>query len=497
MQKSVGLILFIAFSLNISAQSRQNRSLIFFFDGLRPDYITAELMPNLYAFSSAAAYGRQHHSVYPTVTRVNAASYTTGSYPGTHGLMGNEVYFPTLDSIKGISTSRAKNLQSIDAATGGHLLTAQTLGEVLKSADKQLMVFSSGSTGQAFLQNPKICGAIVNPELILPESFKDIVYQRLGQPPADSTPNTPRHKWITDALIAFGLVENGPLVSAIWLSDPDGAAHDHGIGSPQATASLHAVDAQFGRVLQAIHQKGMDSTVNIIVSADHGFITYAGNKSVLSLLLQNHLKNDSLSRDVVLTEGAIYVKDHNRQKIEQIVQLLQQQSWVGAIFTRGRTPTDTKGWVPGTLSFSAVHWDHPRRTADILVDDQWNDNKNATGYSGTALTEGIAGHGGSSPYEIHIALLAKGPDFKSAYSSDLPTSNVDIVPTLLHIHHLPVPSAMDGRVMHELLANDSSAINQSFRKETIQVASGKYRLTLHQSVWGKYKYVDFIQARHR
>src|ERR1700754_4340757 len=71
-----------------------NRILIVFFDGLRPDYITAEAMPNLYAFKQKGAYGKQHHSVFPTVTRVNSSSYSTGSYPATHGLMGNIVYFP-------------------------------------------------------------------------------------------------------------------------------------------------------------------------------------------------------------------------------------------------------------------------------------------------------------------------------------------------------------------------------------------------------------------
>ena len=70
------------------------RTLVVFFDGLRPDYITEQNMPNLYAFSKLGCYGKQHHSVFPTVTRVNASSFSSGSYPGTHGLMGNTVYFP-------------------------------------------------------------------------------------------------------------------------------------------------------------------------------------------------------------------------------------------------------------------------------------------------------------------------------------------------------------------------------------------------------------------
>ena len=40
-------------------------TLVVFFDGLRPDYITPEAMPNVYAFSKRSCYGKQHHSVFP------------------------------------------------------------------------------------------------------------------------------------------------------------------------------------------------------------------------------------------------------------------------------------------------------------------------------------------------------------------------------------------------------------------------------------------------
>ena len=148
--------------------------MVVFFDGLRPDYITEQTMPNLHAFSKLGCYGKQHHSVFPTVTRVNASSFSSGSYPGTHGLMGNTVYFPIVEKKKVLSTSNYNDLNMITEATKGHLLTATTLGEVLQQAGAKMMVFSSGSTGQALMQNHTISGgALVNPELILPESFKE------------------------------------------------------------------------------------------------------------------------------------------------------------------------------------------------------------------------------------------------------------------------------------------------------------------------------------
>ncbi|HEX8038142.1 MAG TPA: alkaline phosphatase family protein, partial [Chryseosolibacter sp.] len=88
------LLLLGSFTSSGQAGAGRPRTLIVIFDGLRPDYITPALMPNVFEFRKNASYGLAHHSVFPTVTRVNASSYVTGSYPHTNGLMGNSVYFP-------------------------------------------------------------------------------------------------------------------------------------------------------------------------------------------------------------------------------------------------------------------------------------------------------------------------------------------------------------------------------------------------------------------
>ncbi|WP_373515293.1 alkaline phosphatase family protein, partial [Persicitalea sp.] len=212
----------------------RHKTLLVFFDGLRPDYITTELMPNLYAFKQQASVGQRHHSVFPTVTRVNSASYATGSYPGTHGILGNSVYFPQVSTTKSVGTTYG-DLTKISGAIDEPLLTAVSLGEVLQTAGERMMVFSSGTTGQAYLQNHTVSGgAIVNPDLILPESFKPQVLADLGAISTIGDEDENRHVWITNAFLKYGLTPHGPLVSAIWYSDPDGAAHSHGIGSAEA-----------------------------------------------------------------------------------------------------------------------------------------------------------------------------------------------------------------------------------------------------------------------
>jgi predicted AlkP superfamily pyrophosphatase or phosphodiesterase len=501
--KSLFLALILPMPFMVRAQGAADtagiRTLIFFFDGLRPDYITQKDMPNLYAFSQRGCYGKQHHSVFPTVTRVNASSYSTGSYPATHGLMGNTVYFPEVNRKKGLNTGDAADLNKVAVSTHGHLLTEISMGEVLQKAGAGMMVFSSGSTGQALLQNHTLSGgAIINPAMILPDSLRTILVKELGPIPPAGDPNTARHKWVTDALIRYGLVLNGPLVSAIWLSDPDGTAHRDGIGAATSMESIRVVDEQFGRVIAALKEKHLENNFNIIVSTDHGFVTHIGKNNVTDFLIKQGLKKDKESEDVVVAEGAVYVADHDPVRIRRIVSALQAQDWIGAIFTRGSHPGDLKGSVEGTVSFEAIHWNHPQRAADVLVDYNWDASKNTFGYEGATYSGGVAGHGSFSPYEVHIALLAAGPSFKKAYSSELPTSNVDIMPTVLHIHHIDIPVTADGRVMSELLVENSKTPAPPVKKETIMTSAkyedGTYTLSVERTLLGKYKYVDYSKV---
>ena len=64
-------------------------SLLIILDGLRPDYVTPDLMPNLCALGKRGVVCEAHHSVFPTVTRVNSASVATGSTPAITTFMGN------------------------------------------------------------------------------------------------------------------------------------------------------------------------------------------------------------------------------------------------------------------------------------------------------------------------------------------------------------------------------------------------------------------------
>ena len=152
------------------SQTTGPRHLLIVVDGLRPDYVTADVMPNLTALGARGVVFTRHHSVYPTVTRVNAASISTGSYPERHGLLGNSVFIPKVAPSRFLDTADRAALLAIGKAEG-QLLTAPTLAESLQQARHRLLVVSSGSAGSAFLLNHTVAGgAILHGDYTLPET---------------------------------------------------------------------------------------------------------------------------------------------------------------------------------------------------------------------------------------------------------------------------------------------------------------------------------------
>ncbi len=85
--------------------------IVFVVDGLRPDAITPEDTPTLFRLRAEGVQFTNSHAVFPTVTRVNAATIA-GMQPGTHGIVGNQIYVPAVDPQRAFDTGNFKNLRS-------------------------------------------------------------------------------------------------------------------------------------------------------------------------------------------------------------------------------------------------------------------------------------------------------------------------------------------------------------------------------------------------
>ncbi len=473
--------------------------LVIVVDGLRPDYVTPEVMPRLYGLGRRGIVFSAHHSVFPTVTRVNASSFVTGAYPETHGLLGNTIYIPAVNATGGLDTGQRENLESV-ARAEGQLLTAPTLGEMLQRQGKKLLAVSSGSTGSSFLLNHKAAagGAIIQTDYTLPAELSARVRARLGPAPPHAIPNDGQNQRAIDAYLTIGLDELHPDVTFMWINDPDETAHAEGIGSALTRRALSLVDGGIGRIEDTLRARGLLDRTNILVTSDHGFSTHTGTLKLEALVEPFVKRLPDGSKDIVIAEGAIYFRSREASRVAAVVAALQRRPEVGAIFTRSGPRDRTEGVVPGTLSFDVARWSHPR-SGDILVSANWSDEANAAGYKGKTTQQGVAGHGTSSPYDIHNTLIALGPDFRDHAASDVPTGNVDIAPTLLSLLGMQVPPTMTGRVMVEALRNGPAqrSIKVDHVTETVETPDGSYTLTAHLSVVDGHRYLDFTEVKRR
>ncbi len=471
-----------------SGAGAPHRHLVIVLDGLRPDYVTPEAMPTLYALGERGVVFADHHAVYPTVTRVNAASISTGAYAETHGLMGNAVFVPDVDATRFLSTSLRPNLLRIEEAEGGRLLTAPTLGEVLQDAGERLLAVSAGSSGSSFLLNHTVAGGgIIHYEYVLPESLAERVAQQLGPPPTLESPSGERNRYIVDAFLEVGLDAVDPAVTFMWLTDPDTTAHVHGVGHPTSMASIRAVDDELGRIQRALDAAGRLDDFNIWVTSDHGFSTHTGYVDLPALVEPFAGTLADGSPRIVAGADAIYVRDGDAGTVAAIVEALQASEQVGAIFTRD-------GDVAGTLPLDVARWDHPR-AADILFSPAWTDAENEYGYRGIAASYGTAGHGSTSPYDIHNTLIAAGPDLQSGVEVLLPSSNVDLAPTMLSLLGLPVAPTMTGRPLAEAFrAGSEEATDAGSEEVAAETPDGRYRVVAQTSVAYGRRYLDRVTA---
>ena len=311
------LSLLLALALVFGGRAAEpNRHLLIVLDGLRPDYVTPEVMPNLYALGQKGVVFTNHHSVYPTVTRVNSSSISTGAYPERHGILGNSVFFPRINASGFLDTGQQANLEKIQVDQDGVLLTASTLGEVLQAQGRKMLAVGAGTTGSAFLLNHKMSGgAVLHTDFGLPETMYQRVVAELGPPPAEGHPNDARNRRAVESFLKIGLPTVNPTVTAMWLSDPDTTAHALGMGHPTTVEALRRLDREIKNIQDGLSALGLLDKYNIWVTSDHGFATYTGAPDVRALLKPFAGTLADGSPRVVNGETAIYVRDGNSKVV--------------------------------------------------------------------------------------------------------------------------------------------------------------------------------------
>ena len=466
-------------------------------DGMRPDLISPALTPNLVRLAAEGVRFPDSHAVFPTVTRVNSASLSTGTLPSAHGIVGNSLYAPLVDRRAAISVGDHRSLYALIESRGGRLLPCDTLADRIALAGGRTVVVSSGSPGSAFLCHPRVreCPGdrLFNQAIMLPEQAADELTARFGPMPAASVPNSAQDAYFNRVVTDYALPELDPRLLVYWHTDPDSTQHKRGFGSPEALAAIRNADVHLGRVLAALEASGRREQTALAVVSDHGYATIEPAVEPTAPLVEAGLADALEAGRLVLAKNgfALFanVPDGDARLIRRVAEAFQAWPHAGAIFSgaRGQTPLE------GTLPLALVGLDG-ELAPDVLCALAWDDAPNRYGHRGRAAgldPQYFASHGGISPWEIRNTFVLAGPGLKAGLEDPLPAGNLDLAPTLLHLLGLEPPPGQHGRVLTEALVGGPDPAVLPVEHETAAAERGSYRQEVRFSLVGGTRYLDW------
>jgi len=454
------------------AKGKAEHVVVVVWDGMRPDFITPQFCPNLYALTTNGVFFKRNHCAYISSTEVNGTALATGVHPGRSRVIANTEYRPEINFTGSFATEGLDAIRRGDLLTDGHYLGAPTLAEILQ--DNGIATIVAGTKPVVLLHDRSARKqSKAEKESVLLFDGKTIPRAAgEGLPkvnddknwPSNAVPNTAQDQWTTRSMTR-GLWKKGvPKFSLLWLSDPDKSQHDVGVGASNAILAIESSDKNLGEVIKTLKDKGVYDKTDIFVVSDHGFSTISKGPHVVDILKKAKFsafkKNESPEPGDVMVVGLggsvlFYVVDREEETVRKLVAFLQQSDFAGVIFSRTK--------IEGTFPLEAVRYDSKNDSGpDVLISLRWTDEKNDYGVPGMFYsvegTKGKGSHASLSRFDMRNTLVAAGPDLKKGFTSETPSGNIDLVPTVLHILGVKPPKPLDGRVLFEALATHSGAL---------------------------------------
>jgi arylsulfatase A-like enzyme len=529
--------------------AKPHNIIIFVADGLRYGSVEPNNMPNMFKLKTEGVDFTNSHSLFPTITMVNASAITTGHYIGDTGDFGNTLYTGIpMETMKGEPIAALENdavLAEMNQKFGGNYLNEETL-----FARARAQGFSTAVIGK--LGPTRIADSTAAPDgsetlilddntgheggIGLPGWFTGAMKNTFVGPetPKASVPNIDQEVYLmkaTTRIVLPHFKESGkPFALLFWSRDPDMSQHNTrdslgetvpGINGPSAAAGTRDADTALGELRAALKEQGLDATTDIFVTADHGFLTISHASDTSPSAVNGQIKAGflaaDLSRDLGLPQNGnmlgtdpknpdaivvgnggadlIYLPQKDARKTaSSIVKFLTTQDYVSGIFVH-----DKLGKVAGALPMSALNLIGSARTPTpsiyisfkSVAGDCENKLQCAVGVHDTGLGTGQGSHGSLSRAETRNFMAAIGPSFKSGYADPAPISNADITPTLAHIAGITLApkGELRGRMITEALAG-GGAVKVSKRTIQSDPAANGARTILNLQEVGENRYFD-------
>src|SRR5437867_2317156 len=529
-------------------------------DGMRPDFVSEQNTPALWKLSREGVTFRNHHAVYPSATIVNGTAVVTGVYPSKNGIIANHVYRPDIDLNHAIDVEIPAVVKKGDELSGGKYISVPTIAELIQRAGGRTVIATAKTVGLLLDRHPDVANRLNSVNRVasplaegermkvrgsttpatenaktltlpsplrrerrtnsesetkidsqgaknsvtlfagtsLPGEILPSISEALGPFPSA---HLEQDSWTTKALTDFFWKDGLPVLTILWLGEPDLTQHESAPGAPAALAAVKSADENLAAVLAELDQRKARETTDVFVVSDHGFSTIERSVDLRKILrdagftANTEFNADPKPGELMLAGNGgsvlFYVIGHYEKLVRRLVEFLQQSDFAGVIFTNEP--------MEGTFGFSEATIQSDR-VPDVVMAFRWNDSKNQFGVPGTIDADwqraaGKGTHATLSQFDMHTMLIGVGPDFRHGEVDDLPTGNVDLSPTILHILGIKSSQQLDGRVLSEAMVNGNPPTAElkaqtKAMEATKDFPTGTWRQSLKSSRVGATLYLD-------
>jgi predicted AlkP superfamily pyrophosphatase or phosphodiesterase len=376
-------------------------------DGFSPDYLSIYPTPALDRIAASGVRAESLRPAFPSLTFPNHYSIATGLYPSEHGIVSNR--FP--DEARG----RWYKLSDRASVEDGRWYGGEP---IWVAAERHGLV-----TAAYYFVGTEAAIQGVRPSHW--NSFDA------------SVPGSDRVARVAEWLA--WPEEIRPRLITLYFEHVDTTGHDFGRGSPELARAVAEVDANIGRLLDAVDELGLADAVNVLVVSDHGQANYVDPEG--SFVLREHIDLAGLE---IISGGAyawIYQQQPDRERALAIRDAINDNWSNGRAVLRDEAPAEWRVT------------DSPRYPEIFVVPQM--------GHGVVVEPEGLEwltkGDHGWEPSEkaMHGIFLASGPGLPRGVAVG-EISVVDVYPLmleLLRIESTPPPPGRD-RLRPMLLDDD-------------------------------------------
>jgi hypothetical protein len=399
-------------------------------DGLGLDWVRPDITPVLDALRRDSLWCSDHRGVFPSVTRVSAASIATGCQPARHGLHGNRMGLLEGGRIV-VRDVGAPDFRDHMRRATGRTLHVPALAERV-AADGGFIAFSNVSPGAAYFLDPDNFGYVHHRSGSWAPGGKAIGAMPVTHDAAGDWAMTQR--FCTEVL-----ADSKPAVAFLWLCDPDHTTHAVPLGSPAHVEALAGVErcvALVRRTVERLRDEGEE--VLLLVGSDHGHETIGDSVSIEDWLSAHGLGAAVAAGDVAVagqgTSALLYATDRGRTGLLGVLADMRREVWADDVVMGDDLAA--KGFAAAGGVVAAVNMSRDGEANPYGVPGRrW------VASEGKPVPIGSGQHGGWGPDETRPFLVLN--DGRTAGPLGRPTSLADIAPTIAHFLGLPL-AGFDG-----------------------------------------------------